>query len=119
MARYIFTRPRAPTTLVYVEDELKDWQTNEKLEHTQPERHWNRAEQEPSPVYSSAALIAWFKVRVLSHPPDSPTPTEDQDFAAACLFFRKSIRRTEFRRIRAVETPKSWRKQGPRRGRTV
>jgi hypothetical protein len=61
------------------------------------------------------AMRRWMKMRVESWPADVPPPTEQSDWEAAQQYFGAPLSREAFRRARECETPREWRKQGPRR----
>lgn len=82
-----------------------------------PEARTARSDIATRAAYSTAALGAWFKLRVGTWPVDKPFPAEKDDLAAAGEHFGKLGTREEFREIRTLKTPESWRKPGPRRSR--
>jgi hypothetical protein len=57
----------------------------------------------------------WMRMRVENWPADVPPPTEQNDWEAAQQYFGTTLSRNAFRKARECETPREWRKQGPRR----
>jgi hypothetical protein len=75
------------------------------------------ADGEPRPVYSEAALRAWYRLRCHTWNASQPPPSEDDDRAAAAAHFGIAMPRDPFRAIRRELAPEGWRKPGPRRPR--
>jgi hypothetical protein len=67
------------------------------------------------PQPTDKAVRSWMRERVMTWPADRPAPTEAEDVAAVQAHFAPGLSRDEFRIVREGETPKAWRKQGPRR----
>ena len=57
----------------------------------------------------------WMRARVENWPPDLAPPTEQTDWDAALQFFGTALSRDAFRKARECETPREWRRQGPRK----
>lgn len=67
------------------------------------------------PKPTNQAVRQWMRDRVASWPNDKSTPSEGDDLDAVQQHFAPGLSRDEFRNVRKSETPRGWRKQGPRK----